>query len=400
MNILFICDEYPPGCTGGIGIVVQSLARELVAQGHNVYVAGLYEMEFGGNDYEIDNGVKVWRFRYKKNWPHSKLSYKIQKNLPHFLQTRMSVYKSNIIFLEFIKKIIGTEKIDIVEMADWLNTTYDTGINLPIPKLKVPLVVKFHGSMSYFNFEMNKPLRKKWFDIDKAIFDRADALSATSAYAANMNKKIFGTNKNIEILYNAIEMPAKTVDYIKRDHFTVVFAGTLIEKKGIFSLMKAWNIVVQKENRAKLLVFGKGDTEKLRQILNPEFNESVVFKGHKPKNTVLEAFAKASLAVFPSYSETFGLVAIEAMSVGCPTIFTTKASGTEIIRDGETGLLVDPNDIEQIAQTILLVLSDKPLQESLGKTGKKNVEAQFNIKKSAQDHVVYYQKTIDNFNNR
>jgi glycogen synthase len=46
MNILYICDEYPPGPNGGIGSVVQNLARELVKQGHKVYVVGLYPIGY------------------------------------------------------------------------------------------------------------------------------------------------------------------------------------------------------------------------------------------------------------------------------------------------------------------------------------------------------------------
>src|ERR1700761_2211403 len=63
MNILFICDEYPPGRHGGIGTMTRALARGLVAEGHQVLVAGLYPPGYGEKDYEEDKGVKVWRRR-------------------------------------------------------------------------------------------------------------------------------------------------------------------------------------------------------------------------------------------------------------------------------------------------------------------------------------------------
>src|SRR5690606_18786786 len=63
MNILFICDEYPPGRHGGIGTAVQLLARELVKQGHYVVVAGFYDWGYGGEDEFSDEGVVVYRFR-------------------------------------------------------------------------------------------------------------------------------------------------------------------------------------------------------------------------------------------------------------------------------------------------------------------------------------------------
>ena len=58
MNILLLCDEYPPGRHGGIGTAVQLLARALVREGHKVVVAGFYDWSYGGKDTEADQGVK------------------------------------------------------------------------------------------------------------------------------------------------------------------------------------------------------------------------------------------------------------------------------------------------------------------------------------------------------
>ena len=63
MKILFLCEEYPPGKNGGIGTMVKTLSRELVNQGHHVYVVGLYAHGYGQKNFEIDHNVKVWRFR-------------------------------------------------------------------------------------------------------------------------------------------------------------------------------------------------------------------------------------------------------------------------------------------------------------------------------------------------
>src|SRR5947208_2234281 len=63
MNLLFLCDEYPPGRHGGIGTSVQLLARALVRQGHKVVVAGFCDWGYGGPDQEVDQGVLVYRFR-------------------------------------------------------------------------------------------------------------------------------------------------------------------------------------------------------------------------------------------------------------------------------------------------------------------------------------------------
>ena len=92
MNILYICDEYPPGRNGGIGTMVQVLGRELVKQGHNVYVAGLYSYRYGGNNFEEDKGVKVWRLRYGLNlfFMGNNFFYNILEKLPNWLKKKMN----------------------------------------------------------------------------------------------------------------------------------------------------------------------------------------------------------------------------------------------------------------------------------------------------------------------
>ena len=63
MNILYLCDEYPPGRHGGIGTSVRLLARQMAKMGHHVVVAGLYGPGYGGANEFSDEGVKVYRFR-------------------------------------------------------------------------------------------------------------------------------------------------------------------------------------------------------------------------------------------------------------------------------------------------------------------------------------------------
>src|SRR5476651_1059807 len=85
MNILYLCDEYPPGHHGGIGTSVQLLARELVKQGHKVIVAGLYSLGYGGENKYEDEGVKIYRFRMglDSKWfdDHQSMMVRISKRI-------------------------------------------------------------------------------------------------------------------------------------------------------------------------------------------------------------------------------------------------------------------------------------------------------------------------------
>src|ERR1700761_9021534 len=110
MNILYLCDEYPPGRNGGIGTVVQLLGREMVRQGHNVIVAGFYDWGYGGEDYFEDEGVKVYRFRralssnllHKQDVLPVRIAYKLFKSLGIF---EYDIKKSIVKYGAFLEKL-------------------------------------------------------------------------------------------------------------------------------------------------------------------------------------------------------------------------------------------------------------------------------------------------------
>lgn len=397
MNILFICDEYPPGLNGGIGSITQSLAREMVQQGHQVYVAGLYSYEYGQNDYEEDNGVKVWRLRYGFNFRSTRFLYRVQRKMPNFLKSLLYGQRNFDKFTCFIEKLIETEKVEIIEQPDWNTFAYDIGILHPIlPSLSIPLVIKSHGSHSYFSKELNLPLREKWSAIDKKLFARADAISFVSKYCGEQNRLLFDIKVATQVLYNALPHNSRTIQSQRLNNL-VFFSGTLVQKKGIYSLIKAWNIVSISVPEARLVVFGKGDIKPLKALLKNNTINTVDFKGHQARENLIEYLQTATLSVFPSYSETFGLGAVESLSCGCPTIFTKKSCGPEIIQHGENGLLIDPDNIQEIAEAILLLLHDKELRNLIGNRGKIDAQHRFSLSQLTEQHIRWYMSVIHSF---
>lgn len=399
MNILFICDEYPPGKNGGVGTVVQVLARELVRQGHKVFVAGLYAHSYGQKDYEEDQGVKVWRFRYGINLhlPHGHILHKAFNRIPQSIKQHLNGQKAFHVFTEFIHSLIDNQQIDIIEAPDWNTFAMRIGFTVKWPTFKVPMVVKLHGSYTYLAHEMHTPAKPWLTAIDRALYERADALCAVSAYTADKCKALFQIKKNIRVLYNGIEtMPDLP---IKKENTTVIFTGTLISLKGIFQLIKAWNLVNKQLPQAKLLIFGKGTTEPLRKLVHAGASNTVHFKGHIPRQELFKQLASATVAVFPSYTETFGMGPVEAMGAGCPVIFTKRASGPEIISDKVNGELIDPDNIEEISASIIRIISRPDLQKQYSEKGKETVREKFSISTSAHNHIDYYTEVIRHYTN-
>ena len=392
MHILFICDEYPPGKNGGIGTMVQVLGRELVRQGHQVTVVGLYPYYYGQKDYEVDQGVEVYRLRYGINLGRTDkhFFYKAIGKLPDYIKRNLNGKTAFNKFIEKIHTLINVKIIDVIEIPDWNTFAFNIGFKVTWPQFKVPLIVKSNGSYTYFSFETNVKGDEKFLKIDQELYKRADALSSVSFYTESINKKLFKYNKNVKILYNCIETNFDFDIERKRQESTIIFTGTLIAKKGIFSLLKAWNIVNEKHPNAELKIYGKGNIDSLTSTLNIKSHETVSFLGHTSRNDLYKALNEATAAIFPSYSECFALAPLEAMAVGCPVINTSRASGKELIIDKENGSLIDPDNIEVIAKKIIELIENKELQQRYSINGRRTIVDNFNISKSARDHIDFY----------
>jgi len=401
MRVLYICEEYPPGKSGGIGTMVQCLGRELVKQGHEVFVVGLYLHGYGQADYEEDHGVKVWRLRYlmdigilKNDFSaRDKFLWKAMKatGLLH-LDTKISSRK----LFRFIEHLVRENEIDIIEIQDW-NTIFQNSFTpISIPALSAPLTVKFNGSYSYFAKETGGRIKKYVYRSEKLLMERAEMLSSVSKYTAEKTADLFQlNNRDFKILYNSIEMP-KAIEPIPNEN-VIIFSGSLIYKKGIFSLLKAWNFVAKKNRFARLKIFGKGAIEQLKSKLSSESLPSVLFQGHVSRERLFNELAGATAAVFPSYSECFAFAPLEAMAVGCAVINTSRASGKELVDNNVNGLLVDPDTPEEIADAILLMLENKQQRDRMAVAGQKLVQENFNITQSVNQHIEYYQQVIRHY---
>lgn len=398
MNILLLCDEYPPGRHGGIGTVVQLLARQYVRMGHKVIVAGFYFRGYGGEDSFTDEGVQVFRFRQLLALPLFKkedslvvrgISQLLDRTGISTLDIKISLKK----YGHFLNELIGKYKIDIVEMPDYSDYRRLCNTEVYFPALNAPVVVKLHGCMTYFNEEAGAPTPVHVRNMEEAVLNAASAVISVSRYTAEKTARYLNYNKKIDVLYNGIEIP-QVPDTVQKKAGRVIFTGSLVEKKGIYQLMKAWNKVVQKIPGAELYVYGKGPVDKVKSLLTKDALQKVFFQGHVVRQQLLNNLAEAQLSVFPSYAETFGLGVVEAMACGTAVIFSTLTSGPEIVKDGITGCLVNPDDVEGMSALIITLLTDSELCNRLAQNGKKDVSERFNISTIASQNAGYYQQLI------
>jgi glycosyltransferase involved in cell wall biosynthesis len=155
---------------------------------------------------------------------------------------------------------------------------------------------------------------------------------------------------------------------------TIAFAGRLVQQKGTDVLLRAFARVVAHVPEARLLLAGDGPERKALQELSATLGVSarVCMLGHLSRPEMERHLASAWVQAVPSrFAEAFGLVAIEAMMRGTAVVASAADGLREIVKDGQTGMLVPPGDVDAFAEALLVLLQDRELAERVGKAGRK-----------------------------
>jgi glycosyltransferase involved in cell wall biosynthesis len=161
---------------------------------------------------------------------------------------------------------------------------------------------------------------------------------------------------------------------------TVVYAGRLMPLKGVDDLIRAMAVVVGRLPEARLLIVGEGRERSRLESLTREhgLGGSVRFAGHVPRPALDDLVGTGWVQCVPSrYLEPFANVVAEAMMRGSALVATATGGTPELVRDGETGYLVPPGDVEGIADRLLAVLGNRELAERMGAAGRAAAHAGF-----------------------
>jgi glycosyltransferase involved in cell wall biosynthesis len=166
------------------------------------------------------------------------------------------------------------------------------------------------------------------------------------------------------------------------EHIRIVHAGVIKQGKGQEDLIHALSILRDKIKFICYIVGAIEDKEYYRRIKHiiaeNGLEKSIVFTGYLPREGVLYLMKNSDIIVICSRSEAFGRVVVESMKLGKAVIATRRGGIVEIIQDGENGLLYEPNDVEELAQKIMLLACDSRLREMLGEKAKQYALKRFN----------------------
>ncbi len=172
----------------------------------------------------------------------------------------------------------------------------------------------------------------------------------------------------------------KSLNFIEAE-FVVLLIGNDWKNKGLRSLLNATALLM--EIPLRLLVVGSDDPSLFRSAVEEVHLEDRV-RFEASNRDVLRFYAAADLYAGPSLEDSFGLPILEAMACGLPVIASTHAGSSEMIRDGETGLLLrDPRNHIQLAQLIRRVYTEKEFCRAMGEAAARSARAGFSWDQNA-----------------
>lgn len=206
----------------------------------------------------------------------------------------------------------------------------------------------------------------------KKNYNKLNALTCLTDSEIQVYKNMLNENKiNLYKIENATTMPRETA---KLENKVVIAAGRYVPVKGYDLLIPAFSKVIEKYPDWKLKIFGAGiEEDNLREQIFEEKAYNNIFLMPKTNNILVEML-NSSIYALSSRHESFGMVIIEAMSVGLPCVSFACEGPSEIIINNEDGVLVDEGNIDELANSLMDLIESKELRKKYGQNAKKNVE--------------------------
>lgn len=280
--------------------------------------------------------------------------------------------------------------------------------------LPCPCVLTMHDVTPFVFPELIPKIFRYYWNITYRISARRAHFIITDSYSARKDiGKYLGISKEkLKVVYLAgsqqkLEVKDKrqpisvqnnrSIQNNKRDNLPhILWVGKMFTHKNLDRVLRAYSKLIKiKHINHQLIICGMrgwGYPTFARTVEELNLQDRVTFKGYVPNDVLRSIYAKASLFVFPSLVEGFGLPILEAMSYGVPVITSNYGAMAEVA--GDAALLVDPYNVDEIAEAMYRVLTDENLRENLIKKGFERA-SQFSWERTARETLSVYKRVYE-----
>jgi glycosyltransferase involved in cell wall biosynthesis len=383
LSVLVLTTSFPVASSIAVGIHIIEKCRHLVKNGVKVKVIAPHHA--GSKVSEIVDGIIIKRFRYFFPPSLQRVAYGsgIPTNLQKSLLAKMQLPFFMLAFL--CSAVINIRHIDIIH-CHWSIAGLIGVIAGKLFKKKVVLMI--HGA-EIFVLGKNPVL--------KFVLRNADLLICNSTYTEQKVLAVYpgqdhavippGVDLNRFYPQNRIPDLRKVLN-ISEDEIFVLTIAKFIPRKGIEFLIEAFNIIVSQRQISgiKLRIGGRGPLQRRYQKLIDRYglNDFIAFLEYIPDDDMASYYTASDIFILPSIidergdTEGLGVVLLEANACKTPVIGSNVGGILDVIRDGENGFYVEPENPLDLADKIIKMAADRKLREHMGENGRKFVEKHYN----------------------
>ncbi|RFU64286.1 glycosyltransferase [Peribacillus saganii] len=344
LKIFMLSWEFPPNVVGGLARHVHGLARAMAEDGHEIYV--ITTRAEGLSEYELVEGIHVHTVTPNAGQDHEFLAWIGSLNIAIMTKIRSLCEKGSL--------------PDIIHAHDWLvaaaaitaRELYD-----------IPLISTIHATEHGRNNGIHTKLQQSIHLLEEELISNSDKIIVCSEFMKQELQDIFSVlSEKVSIIPNGVNVDSVTPGSSERaidnkskgDRITVFSWGRLVPEKGYDTLIQAACDLKKQGKDFSFIVAGRGPLlDYYREMAdNSGLGDGFTFIGFvndEVRNSILK---DSDIAVFPSTYEPFGIVALEAMAAGKPTIVSETGGLKAIVRHGYSGLLAKPGCSADLAEKI------------------------------------------------
>ncbi len=395
--------------SGGQGIYIFYLSRELQRLGHEVHVVS-------GPPYpELAEGITLHRLESLMLYdapirdPRQLRRINTPLRLYEFAATCAGTFPEPFTFsiraYRYLRAILPELPFDIIHD----NQCLASGLLLMKERLGLPVVATIHHPIAIDrqieleqapNWWQRFRLRRfySFVGMQHKVSPRLDRIITVSERSARDIHRLMKVSRDkIRVILNGVDTEFFRHDSLPREPQRLIMVSSGNGRtKGLNFLLQAL-VKIKDETDARLTVVGNNspDAEPSRLAREYGLQDRVTFTGRIERTELARLYATADIAVVPSLHEGFGLPAAEAMSSGLPVISTRAGALPEVVgEDGRAGILIPSADPDALAAALRTLLGNEELRRRMGEAGRRRVEEHFSWRQTARRTVEVYEEVL------
>ena len=397
--------------SGGQGVYLHYVTRELAAMGHEVHV-------IAGVPYpDVTPDVRLHKLKNFSFWSYldnyQEFAYRTHPilyfhpvNLYELALTRYSL--SVLLTMFSLRAYHKLNELESSEPFDLIHDNQTLGYGILLMKLRGrpvvanihhPLAIDRQNDLAQARDVRARMSRLLWYPrtMQRRVASRLDRIITGSDASADSVSGAFDlARERIRVIHDGVDTDVfRPLEGVSPEPNSVLFVGNSEDRnKGIRFLLHALRLLRSQVPFHLTVVHRPASHQAPRLVRKLGLHGRVTFLQGLTTEELVRQYNRAQLLVSPSLYEGFGLPAAEALACGTPVIATTAGALPEIVEEGVSGLLVPPGDAASLANAIQTLLDDPERCKTMGTAGARRMRERFSWRRTAEETLSLYEEVL------